>query len=324
MIKDSLGDRMKRYEAVSKTTLVSRMPVIIRLDGCHFHTVTRGFKKPFDEVIIKTMQDTMKYLCENIQGCVLGYTQSDEITLVLVDYKKLNSSSWFDNEVQKMVSVSAAMATYAFNKFFAKNVVAFEEKMNTTNLNGLGAVDDMRAHEAYLKVLNSGAYFDSRVFNLPKEEVTNCLYWRQKDAERNSVNSLAQSLFSHKSLQGLNLKDTIAKIEHDKGIVWGNLPTTQKRGSCCIKDIWLRLDDGQLVREHSYIEYEGKKGIFYQDGDGFYLFWNSAADILNCAASIQSAKLNVKEESFWIIDNDIPRFIEEGRDYIEKLIFIGE
>ena len=113
---------MKGYESVSKTRLVSRMPVIIRIDGKAFHTFTRGFKKPFDEVLIKSIQDTMKYLCENIQGCVLGYHQSDEITLVLVDYKKLNSSSWFDNEVQKICSIAASMATMAFNKFFKSNV----------------------------------------------------------------------------------------------------------------------------------------------------------------------------------------------------------
>ena len=86
MARDDLGVRMKRYENVSRTHLTPRMPVIIRIDGKAFHTFTRGFKKPFDDILIKSMQQTMKYLCEHIQGCVLGYTQSDEITLVLVDY----------------------------------------------------------------------------------------------------------------------------------------------------------------------------------------------------------------------------------------------
>jgi len=209
MIKDALGDRMKKYEAVSKTTLVSRMPVIIRLDGCHFHTFCKGFKKPFDPLFSKTMQATMKYLCENIQGCVLGYTQSDEITLVLIDYKKLNSSAWFDNEVQKICSVSAAMATFAFNKYF-----------NDFYLNQLAEKGEPDKYDlAYDKARRKGALFDSQVFNIPKEEVTNCVLWRQFDAERNSINSLAQSLFSHKSLQGLNLKDTKAKIETEAGIV---------------------------------------------------------------------------------------------------------
>ena len=112
MSKDSLGDRMKLYyENRSKTYLTRRTPVIIRLDGCHFHTFTRGFAKPFDKRLVEAMQETMLELCKTIQGCVLGYTQSDEITLVLVDYKALDTDAWFDYSVQKLCSVSAAMAT---------------------------------------------------------------------------------------------------------------------------------------------------------------------------------------------------------------------
>ena len=130
MKRDKLGDRMKtNYEEVYKYKLTRRTPVIIRLDGKAFHTFTRGLKKPFDEIFMMSMQETMKYLCENIQGCVLGYTQSDEITLVLVDYKKLDSSAWFDYEVQKLSSVSASMATVAFNKCFEYNVEKFKEEM---------------------------------------------------------------------------------------------------------------------------------------------------------------------------------------------------
>ena len=91
-VHDDLGTRMKEfYEQVPKTRLVRRMPVAIRIDGKAFHTFTRGFRKPFDYTLIKTMQETTKYLCENIQGCVFGFTQSDEITLILVDYQKLTS-----------------------------------------------------------------------------------------------------------------------------------------------------------------------------------------------------------------------------------------
>ena len=314
MVNDSLGDRMKAYEAVSKTRLVNRMPVIIRLDGKAFHTFTRGFRKPFDELLNKTMQETMKYLCENIQGCVLGYTQSDEITLVLVDYAKLETSAWYDNEVQKMASISAAMATFAFNKYF-----------NDFYLEQLAEKGEADSYDlVYDKARRKGALFDSRVFNVPKEEVTNCVYWRQKDAERNSVNSLAQSLFSHKSLQGLNLKDTIAKIETEKGIIWGDLPTTQKRGSCCIKDTWFTLDDGQKVKNNSHIIYKDETGQFYWDGDGYYFFATGRADNPNCIFVKNGQKLEVKENSKWIIDNNIPRFKDEGREYIEKLINVGE
>ena len=129
-VNDELGTRMKEfYEGVPKTRLVRRMPVAIRIDGKAFHTFTRGFQKPFDEILVKSMQDTMKYLCENIQGCVLGYTQSDEITLILVDYQNLNSDAWFDYEIQKMCSIAASMATMAFNKVFASNVAKQSKRL---------------------------------------------------------------------------------------------------------------------------------------------------------------------------------------------------
>ena len=116
-VHDDLGTRMKTYyEEIPKSKLMRRTPVAIRVDERSFHTFTRGFNVPFDDVLIKTMQETMKYLCENIQGCVLGYAQSDEITLILIDYKKLSSAAFFDYEVQKICSITASMATMAFNR----------------------------------------------------------------------------------------------------------------------------------------------------------------------------------------------------------------
>ena len=118
-INDSLGDRMKEfYENRSKTYLTRRTPVIIRLDGKAFHSFTKGFKRPYDEIFHTAMNNTMKYLCANIQGCKLGYTQSDEITLLLTDYDTLTTDAWFGYGVQKMCSVAASMATLQFNYFF--------------------------------------------------------------------------------------------------------------------------------------------------------------------------------------------------------------
>ena len=83
-LQDELGARMKEfYEEIPKTKLMRRTPVAIRVDGKSFHTFTRGMQRPFDEILIKTMQQTMQYLCENVQGTVMGYCQSDEITLCL-------------------------------------------------------------------------------------------------------------------------------------------------------------------------------------------------------------------------------------------------
>ena len=126
-VHDELGKRMKIYEAVSKTKLVRRMPVAIRIDGKAFHTFTRGFQKPFDNVLMKTMQETTKSLCENIQGCVFGFTQSDKITLILIDYQTFETDAWFGYKVQKMCSIAASMATMAFNKCFTKNVEDFSK-----------------------------------------------------------------------------------------------------------------------------------------------------------------------------------------------------
>lgn len=107
---NSLESRMKDYEQRNRYFLQRKVPVILRIDGQHFHTFLKGFKKPFDPIFIATMQDTLKYLCKNIQGCVFGYTQSDEITLVLIDYANIDSDCWFNYRVDKLCSIGASMA----------------------------------------------------------------------------------------------------------------------------------------------------------------------------------------------------------------------
>ena len=127
-INDALGDRMKEYESRNQYFLQRRTPVIIRVDGKAFHTFTRGFQKPFDEVLGNAMVRTMEYLCQNISGCIFGYVQSDEITLVLQDYRKLNTDAWFGYRTDKLCSIAASMATMAFNEFFMKETIVFHEK----------------------------------------------------------------------------------------------------------------------------------------------------------------------------------------------------
>lgn len=222
-IHDDLGIRMKTYyEQIPKTKLMRRCPVIIRIDGKSFHTFTRGFDKPFDEVLMKSMQDTMKYLCENIQGCVLGYHQSDEISLLLIDYNQLNSQAFFDYEIQKICSITASMATLAFNKAFGFNLF---------DVAGL----DNNLLKIYRKANDKGAMFDSRCFNIPKEEATNYFYWRQLDATRNSIQMVGQANFSQKELHGKSCNVIQDMLHEQRGINWNNFPTYQKRGSCCIK-----------------------------------------------------------------------------------------
>ena len=232
-----LGTRMKTYyESTPQTKLMRRTPVAIRIDGKAFHTFTKGFAVPFDHVLIKSMQETMRYLCKSIQGCVLGYCQSDEITLILTDYATFNTNAWFDYEVQKLCSVSASMATMAFNFFLeenAKKVLSKDEYESSPywskNLVG-------EAHTGFKL-----ACFDSRCFNIPKEEVANLIYWRQLDASRNSVQMVGRSVFSHKEMQGLSNSQVQDKLMKEHGINWNDFDTYLKRGSCCIKqnDEWV-------------------------------------------------------------------------------------
>lgn len=232
--RDSLGDRMKRYESVSKTRLMRRMPVIIRLDGKAFHTFTKGFVRPFDSVLMQTMDDTMKYLCENIQGCVLGYKQSDEISLILVDYQTLTTDPWLDYQVEKMCSIAASMATLAFNTAFIRNVNAWITSNLNFNSPELNEQDILNRVDVYTSRFNS-ALFDARVFNVPKEEVNNCILWRQQDATRNSVQLVGQAYFSHKQLQNKSCNQIQDMLFLERGINWNDYPVACKRGTCCIK-----------------------------------------------------------------------------------------
>ena len=240
--RDSLGDRMKgNYENRAKTYLVRRVPVIIRLDGKAFHTFTRGMVKPFDKRLMETMQETTLALCENIMGCVLGYTQSDEITLVLVDYNNLDTEAWYDYAVQKMTSVSASLCTFFFNRIFQKKVDEFikehQKVADDPETYGAELSDSVKKLiNTYKKAVVRGAFFDARVFNVPVEEVTNCVLWRQQDASRNSVSSLAQAHFPHRELQGKNSSQMQDMLMEKYGINWNNLSVPEKRGTAVIKD----------------------------------------------------------------------------------------
>lgn len=305
MKRDDLDNRMKIfYEEIPKTKLMRRTPAIIRIDGKSFHTFTRGFKRPFDNVLIKTIQDTAKYLCENIQGCQLAYTQSDEISLLLIDYQKFETSAWFDYEVQKMCSISASMATMAFNMFFTRNVQNFgydccydpdSENFGDKVVNGREE-DYARYELIYMKKLYT-AIFDARVFNIPREEATNYFYWRQLDASRNSTQMVGQANFSHKELQYKSCNDIQDMLMTQKGINWNDFPTYQKRGSCVVnEDYFQSCEDGKFIKlpdgcSDPYEDEESESGV-----------WRSR----------------------WIIDRDIPIFKGEGREYIERFVNVGE
>lgn len=235
-VNDDLGTRMKTYyEQVPKTRLVRRMPVAIRIDGKAFHTFTRGFQKPFDEVLGNAMVRTMEYLCKNIQGCVFGYTQSDEITLLLIDYQTLDTCAWFEYEVQKMCSISASMATMAFNKYFFEEARDWYNKQLPSTLQCEQNI--VKQWRVYKIAAEKGAMFDARCFNIPKEEACNLVYWRQLDATRNSIQMVGQANFSHNELQSKSCNIIQDMLLTQRGINWNNYPTRWKRGVAWKKNI---------------------------------------------------------------------------------------
>ena len=231
-MKETLGDLIKGYEANYNLTLPKRFPTIVRIDGRAFHTLTRKFNKPFDNVFIKTMQETMLNLCKNIQSVQFGYVESDEISLLIYETNP-EAEPWFGNRLQKICSMTASMATLYFNKSFAKNVESFFEKHVEYQFRS--DTDEQKQYNAYKNSLELGGAFDSRVFVVPESVITPYFIWRQNDATRNSINGLSQKYFSHKQLQGLSCNEMQNKLLTEKDINWNNEPTVNKRGTCAYK-----------------------------------------------------------------------------------------
>ena len=259
--KDSLGDRMKEnYEGRFKFKLMRRTPVIIRIDGRSFHVWTKGFNKPFDKVLSNAMDKTMKQLCENIQGCVFGYTQSDEITLVLNDYKTFETSAWFDYEVQKLCSITASMATAYFNKNFIDEVDNFYESIEEDEIKDFvekyrisDTSKTMSIYDAYCRAISKTAMFDARCFNIPESEVTNCTIWRQQDCTRNSIEMVGRTYFSDKELFKKNCSNIQDMLMEKYNVNWNDFPVRYKRGCACYKR---SVGDGDICRDEWYIDYD--------------------------------------------------------------------
>ena len=206
--KDALGTRMKSYENVNRDYLMPRTPTIIRVDGKAFHTYTKTmqFERPFSDPLHKIMQDTAMGLFDKVQNTRLCYYQSDEISLLLNDWRDLGTQQWFGGNIQKMVSVSASIATSHFIQ---------------------GAIQQLGAMTA----ANQYPEFDSRVFQLPKEEVNNYFLWRQQDATRNSLQMYTGSFYSHREMHGKNTQDMHSML-FEKGVNWNNLEIWKRRGAC--------------------------------------------------------------------------------------------
>lgn len=216
----SLGDRMKAHESVAKHKLMKKIPVIVRVDGKAFHTLTRDLDKPFDDDLIKSMTNMGFDLAKEMQGFKLGYVASDEASFLLSDLDSINTEAWFDYKIDKINSVSAAYATLYFNKHFQ-----FQAKVKEQSV--------------------KEGVFDCRCFNIPKEDVANYFLWRARDWERNSLQMYARSVFSHKELHGKGHSE-IHDMLHKKEKNWAtDLALQQKNGSWIHQrdeDMWARFN----------------------------------------------------------------------------------
>ena len=223
-VHDTFGNRIKEYEHRNQYYLQKRTPVIIRIDGRAFHNFTHNLQKPFDNIFTNTMIETMESLCQEIQNCIFGYVQSDEISLVLKDYTNLNTAAWFEYRTDKLCSISASLATWYFNKYFQENSKRIIECSINTEY-----------QMALQHCIETPAIFDARCFNIPREEVVNAIYWRQLDAVRNSIQACGQAEFSHKELMYKNCNE-IKKMLEDIGKPWDSLPVYKQRGTCCKRE----------------------------------------------------------------------------------------
>ena len=240
-MRDELGDRMKKnYENRTRILLPRRTYTVIRIDGKAFHTYTRGLQRPFDDGLIEDMDNTAIYLCQNIQGAKLGFVQSDEISIVLTDFDKITTDAWFDGNIQKIVSVSSSMATSKFNQ------LRLIRHIDENGMDGYAVAIDGNMITS-VDVLNFKlAEFDARTFTIPsKTEVYNYMVWRQQDTVRNSISSVAQSLYSAKQLNGKNMTEQQDMI-HEKGINWNDYAPKYKRGRFICKEEYEVVPDIEL------------------------------------------------------------------------------
>ena len=214
---------MKRYEASAETLLVPRTPLMLRLDGKGFSKFTKGLAKPMDENLRLCMEYAAYELVKNIEGCRFAYTQSDEITLILVDYASRESQPWFNYRMSKVLTVAASMCTGSFIKA------------------ALCFLPDHLVKKGF-------PVFDARAWNLPKEEVANAVLWRQQDATRNGIQSLGRANFSHKQLQNKNSSEIQEMLFQEKQINYNDEPTYYKRGFSLFKvNCEIEVEDGDPV-----------------------------------------------------------------------------
>jgi tRNA(His) guanylyltransferase len=224
-VRDDLGDRMKAdYEQRTRVLLPRRTYTIVRVDGKAFHQYTKGLTRPFDFDLMADMDTTAIALCKEVTGCAFAYVQSDEISLLLTDFSSAATEAWFDGSLQKIVSITASIATAAFNR--ARLVRAFSRALEAGE-----ATPSVAEWEAFPM-----AQFDSRAFTVPDVvEVANYFLWRQQDATRNSISMATRAEYPHEAVDGKST-DAMQEMLWQRGINWNDYPDACKRGRMIVRN----------------------------------------------------------------------------------------
>lgn len=260
---DSLGGRIKGYESAFEMEVDSECPIIIRIDGHHFSGFTKGFSKPFDIPLAKSMIETTKDLVERFNA-YSAYTQSDEITLfipslkdVTVDNRKKPThklhkrirDDWthqFSGRVQKMASLVASFTAMSFNKHLENEIIKH-----------MASLTDSKERDMYSKLYHAkikNAYFDARVFGVPDNvEVFNVFMWRARDCVKNSKSMFAQAHCSHKELQNKNGEEQVEYCKNKTGKDWNEIEDRYKYGTIIKKEIYTKEVDNDVSVQRSRI-----------------------------------------------------------------------
>ena len=212
-----IGKRMKRYEGVTEYLLPNRIPVIVRIDGRAFHTFTRKFHKQWSEELANHMIATAHVVMGQMQGCCFCYGQSDEISFLLTDYRTIKTQSWFEYDLRKIISISAATASATLSLLTNHNIA-----------------------------------FDSRAFSVPQDDVSNYFIWRQLDAIRNSTQFAASEYYSHEERENKNC-ETLVEMLKEKGINFEEYPLLRRRGFCISKKTGIDFHIPSFVDRPSYV-----------------------------------------------------------------------
>lgn len=247
----------ENYENRQTYYLTRRVPVIIRLDGKAFHTYTKNLDKPFDKGFVEDMNETAIFVCKQIQGAKCAFVQSDEISVLVTDFDNLQTNAWFDYNKSKVESISAGWASAKFNQLRLKRKWGNRDE------------DYISEEDLWNTQL---AAFDSRAFNIPKEEVANYFLARQNDTVKNSIAKVAQWYYSHKELEGKN-QDQQQEMIFQKGFNWNDLETGLKRGRFVVKNTYV---NGKLLVSFENSHNDPINTVFVHNNK--YYEWEEGSD----------------------------------------------